>query len=99
MIEANIYRKSLQQAVEYVYVVASRRGLDIAQLIAQIDPGRDPALHKHHVLTISIRGTDLSVVDENIPHDWIQIGTGFIDARFSRRIAFLLTDLEKKWVR
>ena len=99
MTEEEMYVKSLHQAVEYVYVVAARRGLDIAQLFAEIDPGRDPALYKQHVLTISIRGTGLSVMDDNIPHDWIQIGTGFIDARFSRRIAFLLTDLEKKWGR
>ena len=85
--------------MEYVYVVAARRGLDTSKLSAEIDPGRDPGIYPEHVLTISVRGTPLLVTAESIPHDWITIGTGFIDTRFSQRIAFLLSELEKEWVR
>ena len=45
---------------------------------------------------ISIRETSIAATAEGIPHEWLTIGTGFIDTRFSRRIAALLADLEKK---
>lgn len=93
------YAKSLRHAVEYVYVVAARRGLDTSKLAADIDHGREPGICQEHSLTISVRGTPLRVTAEGIPHDWITIGTGFIDTRYSQRIAFLLSELEKEWVR
>jgi hypothetical protein len=36
------------------------------------------------------------VSTDGIPHEWLSTGTGYIDARFSRRITALLSDLEKK---
>lgn len=91
------YEKSLRHAVEYVYVIAARRGLDTGQLIVAIDSGRDPGIYPEHTLSISVRTAACSVVAEGVPHNWIEIGTGFIDARFSQRIAVLLAELEKKW--
>jgi hypothetical protein len=93
-----VYAKSLCHALEHVYVVAARRGLDTSQLDARFDAGRDPGIYQEHTLNISVRNTHLLVTTEGIPHDWLEIGTGFIDTRFSQRIAVLLSDLEKKWV-
>ena len=98
MTEEDIYVKSLRHALEYLHIVAARRGIDSAQLIAEFDPGRPPDIYTEHILHICVRGTDIAVSAENIPHDWIEIGTGFIDTRFSQRIAILLSELEKKWV-
>jgi hypothetical protein len=92
------YGKSLRHALEYVYVVAARRGLDTGQLLVAIDSGRDPGIYQEHTLTISVRNTAFSATAEGIPHDWIEIGTGFIDARLSQRMTALLSELEKKWV-
>jgi len=92
------YGKSLRHALEYVYVVAARRGIDTGQLLVVIDAGRDPGIYQEHTLTISIRDAAFSVTAEGIPHDWIEIGTGFIDARLSQRIGPLLSELERKWV-
>jgi hypothetical protein len=50
-------------------------------------------------LIISIRDTDFSVATEGIPHDWIEIGTGFIDSRFSQRLVALFSELDKKSMR
>jgi hypothetical protein len=91
------YGKSLRHALEYVYVVVARRGLDTGQVLVAIDSGREPGIYREHTLTISVRNAALSVTAEGIPHDWIEIGTGFIDARLSQRIASLLSELEKKW--
>lgn len=92
------YGKSLRHAHEYVCVVAARKGFDMGQLIVAIDAGRDPGIYQEHTLTISVRNTHLLVTAEGIPHDWLEIGTGFIDVRLSHRVAFLLSALEKKWV-
>jgi hypothetical protein len=91
------YGKSLRHALEYVYVVAARRGLDTGQLLVAIDSGRNPRNYQEHTFTISVRNTAFSVTAEGIPHDWIEIGTGFIDARLSQRIGSLISELEKKW--
>jgi hypothetical protein len=64
----------------------------------RIGPGRVPGIYQEHTLIISVRNTAFSVTAEGISHAWIEIGTGFIDARFSQRIAVLLSGLEKKWV-
>jgi len=91
-----MYEKSLRHALEYVHIVAARRGWDTGTLIAAFDVGRVPGIYQEHTLIISIRDTHFSAATEGIPHDWVEIGTGFIDARFSQRIAALLSELEKK---
>jgi hypothetical protein len=93
----NEYAKSLRHALEYVYVVAARRGIDTGQLLVVIDAGRAPGIYQEHTLTISVRDTHLVVTAEGIPQDWLAIGTGFIDTRLSQRIAVLMSELEKKW--
>lgn len=97
--EEEEYAKSMGHALEYVYVAAARRGIDIGQLVAEFDVGRDPGTYQEHTLSISIRGTQFAATAEGIPHDWVEIGTGFIDTRFSQRIALLLSELEKEWGR
>jgi hypothetical protein len=92
------YRSALQQAVEYVHVVAARRGLDTSLLLVAIDSGREPGIYWKHSLSISVRNSEISVAADGIPHDWIEIGTGFIDPRFSHRVTTLLAELEKMWV-
>jgi hypothetical protein len=47
-------------------------------------------------LTISVRDTSLAVTADDIPHEWLTTGTGFIDTRFFRRMAALLSGLAKK---
>ena len=90
------YQKLLRNALEDVFVIAARRGLDTGQLAAEFDAGRGPGPHQVHTLTISVRDTSLAVTGDDIPHEWLSIGTGYIDSRFSRRIAALLSDLEQK---
>jgi len=90
------YEKSLRHALENVHIVAARRGWDIGRLVASFDDGRAPGIYPEHILTISIRDTQLSVTAENIPHEWMEIGTSLIDSRFSRRIVTLLSELENK---
>jgi hypothetical protein len=92
------YRDSLQHAVEYVHVVASRRGFDTRRLVVAIDAGREPGIHWEHSLSVAVRDTAITVAAEGIPHDWIEVGTGFIDPRFSHRVTTLLAELEKVWV-
>ena len=89
------YEQVLRDAVEDVFVVAVRRGLDIRQLAAEFDAGRGPGPHQEHTLTISVRDTSLAVTADGVPHEWLSMGTGYIDSRFSRQIAALLSDLEK----
>ena len=89
------YEQVLRDAVEDVFVVAVRRGLDIRQLAADFDAGRGPGPHQEHTLTISVRDTSLAVTADGVPHEWLSMGTGYIDSRFSRQIAALLSDLEK----
>lgn len=89
------YEQVLRDAVEDVFVVAVRRGLDIRQLAADFDAGRGPGPHQEHTLTISVRDTSLAVTADGVPHEWLSMGTGYIDSRFSRQIATLLSDLEK----
>ena len=96
---ADEYEKSLRHALEFVYVVAARRGFDIGQLLVAIDPGRDPGIYQEHTLNIAVRNAPCSVAAEDVPHDWIETGTGFIDSRFSQRIAVLLSELENKLAR
>ena len=90
------YEQVLRDAVEDVFVVAVRRGLDTRQLAAEFDAGRGPGPHQEHTLTISVRDTSLAVTADGVPHEWLSTGTGYIDSRFSRQIATLLSELEKK---
>ena len=90
------YDQVLRAAVEDVFVVAVRRGLDISQLAAEFDAGRGPGLHQEHTLTISVRDSSLAVTADGVLHEWLSTGTGYIDSRFSRQIGALLSDLEMK---
>lgn len=96
MLNHEQYEQVLRDAVEDIYVVAVRRGLDIGQLAAEFDAGRGPGPHQEHTLTISVRDTSLAVTADGVPHEWLSTGTGYIDSRFSRQIAALLSDLETK---
>lgn len=89
------YEQVLRDALENVFVVAVRRGLDLQRLAAEFDAHRVPGPHQEHILTISLRDTSLAVTAESIPHEWLSMGTGFIDTRFSRRIEDLLSELER----
>jgi hypothetical protein len=89
------YEQVLRDALEDVFVVAVRRGLDTRQIAAEFDADRGPGPHQEHTLTISIRDTSFAVTADGVPHEWLSTGTGYIDSRFSRRIASLLSDLEK----
>ncbi|HKQ25625.1 MAG TPA: hypothetical protein VJT81_14370 [Burkholderiales bacterium] len=93
------YEKSLRHALEHIYIVAARRGWDTGTLSAALDHGRAPRVYQEHTVTLSIRDTQFSVAATGIPHEWIEIGTGFIDTRFSQRIATLLAELEVKSTR
>ena len=88
------YDAVLRDALEHVFVVATRRGLDIGPLAAEFDSGLESGFHDGHTLTISIRDTSMSVTTTLIPHNWLSTSTGFLDTRFSRKIAGLLSDLE-----
>ncbi|MFL6582304.1 MAG: hypothetical protein ACJ8G2_16300 [Burkholderiales bacterium] len=89
------YEQVMNDAVEHVYVYAVRQAMDTRKLIAQFDAGRGPGPHEEHTLTISVRDSDLSVAADNIPHEWLAMGTGYIDMRFSKRIAALLQELDQ----
>jgi hypothetical protein len=90
------YEQVLRDALEDVFVAAIRQGIDTGQLAAELDADRGPGPDQEHTLTISIRETALAVMADGIPHEWISTRTGFIDIRFSRRIAATLSDLERK---
>ena len=90
-----LYDQVMNDAVEHVFVYAVRQAMDTRKLIAQFDAGRGPGPHEEHTLTISLRDTDLSVNAEHIPHEWLSMGTGYIDMRFSKRIAALLQELNQ----
>jgi hypothetical protein len=89
------YEQVLRDALEDVFVVAVRQGIDTGQIAAQFDTERGSGPHQEHTLTISVRDTALTVTADGIAHEWISTGTGFIDTRFSRRIAAMLSDLER----
>ena len=93
----DLYEKSLRQGLEYVHIVAARRGWVGGMLVPAFDVGRVPGIYREHTLTISVAATFVST--DGISHDWIEIGTGFIDSRFSRRVGALLSELERKLLR
>jgi hypothetical protein len=90
------YENVLQDALEDVMVVAVRRGLDPARLVAQFDVDLAPVPRLDHILTIAIRDSSISVECSGIAHEWLSIGTGYIDSRFSKCVTTLLTELENK---
>jgi hypothetical protein len=91
------YTRVMEGAREDVYVVATRRSLNVDAISVQFDPGRGPGPHLDHVLTISTRDNAVSVERSGIPHEWIAtLGTGYIDTRFVKCVTMLLAELEKK---
>jgi hypothetical protein len=92
------YARVMLGAREDVYVVATRRSLNIKSIAVHFDSGRGPGPHAEHVLTISLHENEqVSVETSGIPHEWIAtLGTGYIDARFVKCVAVLLAKLEKK---
>lgn len=91
-----LYEKLLRDAIEDVFVVAVRHGLDAGHLIAEFDADRGPGPHQIHTLRVSVRDTSLALTVDDIPHKWLSSGTGFIDTRFCRRVVTLLSDLARK---
>jgi hypothetical protein len=91
------YARVMEGAREDVYVVATRRSLNVGAIAVQFDRGRGPGPHQDHVLTISTRDNTVSVERSGIPHEWVAtLGTGYIDTRFVKCVAALLAKLEKK---
>lgn len=90
------YQLAMRDAREEINLVATRRAIDSRSIAVEFDAGRGPGPHAEHSLTISVRGLDLAVHALGIPHEWLPVSTGFIDARFSELVAGLLGDLIKK---
>jgi hypothetical protein len=93
---AEQYESVMRDAKETVFLVAARRGIDIRRIDVEMDAGLGPGPHQKHVLVISVRGAPFSVSDRNIGHDWLAAGTGFINDRFSKLVAALLSKLIAK---
>jgi hypothetical protein len=93
---AALYETVIRDATEDIYLVATRQAIDTRLIVVEFDAGREPGFHAEHTLNISVRDSDLSVSASEIPHEWLPISTGFIDTRFSRLVAGLLSDLAKK---
>ena len=91
-----LYDQVLSDAVEHVFIYALRHAIDTGLLVAEFDAGRGPGPHLEHTLTVAVRDSEISVTAHDIPHEWLSMGTGFLDTRFSHRIATLLQELEKK---
>jgi len=87
------YESVMRDAKEMVFLVAARRGMDPRLINVEIDAGLGPGQHKVHVLVISLRGAHLSVRNRKIDHEWLLAGTGFINDRFAKEVAALLSDL------
>jgi len=91
-----LYLTVMNDAVEHVFIHALRQAMDTRVLAVEFDAGRDPGPHSQHTLTISLRSAPISVTAQDIPHDWLSAGTGFVDSRFSKSVAALLQELNKK---
>lgn len=91
-----LYETIMHDAVEHVYIYALRHAMDTRVLSVEFDAGRGPGPHSGHTLTIGLRAYPISVSASDIPHDWLSAGTGYIDARLSKSVAALLSELEKK---
>jgi hypothetical protein len=90
------YESVMRDAKETVFLIAARRGIDTRKIDVEMDAGLGPGPHQNHVLVISVRGAPFSVSDRNIAHDCLAAGTGFINDRFSKVAAALLTKLMAK---
>jgi hypothetical protein len=91
-----LYEQVMQDAVDVLFVFAVRRGIDISAITAEFDAGRGPGPHAEHTLTIAAPDSRISVTVPAIPHDWLCVGTSYIDVRLSKCVAALLQELEKK---
>ena len=91
-----LYETIMHDAVEHVYIYALRHSMDTRVLGVEFDAGRGPGPHSWHTLTINLRESPISVTASDIPHDWLSAGTGYIDARLSKSVAALLSDLKNK---
>jgi hypothetical protein len=91
------YARVMEGAREDVYVVATRRSLNVDSISVQFDLGGGPGPDHGHLLTISTRDNAVSVERSGIPHEWIAtLGTGYIDTRFVKCVTVLLAKLEEK---
>ena len=90
-----LYATVMNDAVEHVFIYALRHAMDTRVLGVEFDVGRGPGPHSQHTLTISLRGSPISATAQDIPHEWLTAGTGFIDTRFSKSVATLLQELNK----
>jgi hypothetical protein len=91
------YARVMEGAREDVFVVATRRSLNVGAINVQFDVGRAPGPHLVHELRISTKDNAVSVETSGIPHEWIAtLGTGYIDTRFVKCVAVLLAKLEEK---
>ena len=92
-----LYQQVLNDAVEHVFIYAVRRAMDTRMLTAEFDTGRGPGPHSSHTLTVAVRDSEVSVTALDIPHEWLSMGTDYIDTRFSKRIAVIRQEeLDKK---
>ena len=83
----------MYDAVEHVFIYALRHAMDTRVLGVEFDVDRGPGPHAEHTLTITLRNSPISATAQNIPHEWLSAGTGFIDTRFSTSVGALLQEL------
>lgn len=91
-----LYDQVISDALEHVHIFALRRGIEAGVFTAAFDLDRGPGPHSEHTLTLTVRASGIVVTGHGIPHDWLSVGTSFIDVRYSKRIADLLQELENK---
>jgi hypothetical protein len=95
--DAARYARVMKGAREDVYVLATRRGLNLRVLSVEFDVGRGPGPHETHVLVLSTTDKNVSVEEAGVPHEWVAtLGTGYIDTRFVKCATALLARYEKK---
>jgi hypothetical protein len=96
-VDAARYARVMRGAREDVYVLATRRGLNLRLLSVEFDVGRGAGPHETHVLTLSTLDKTVSVEEADIPHEWVAtLGTGYIDTRFVKCATGLIARFEKK---
>lgn len=96
-VDAARYARVIRGAREDVYVLATRRGLNLRLLNVEFDVDRGPGPHETHVLTLSTSDKSVSMEEANIPHEWVAtLGTGYIDTRFVKCVTSLIAKFEKK---
>ncbi|SRR5258708_4910331 len=91
----NLYATVMNDAVEHVFIYALRHAMDTRVLRVEFDVGRVAGPYTQHTLTISVRDTPISATAQDIPHECLSAGTGYIDTRFSKSVAALLQELNK----